>query len=207
MAPSLFGGTRKRNPDSAFTGPVRGCASRGRTAGSAGRPSRAPPARSPGSARSGIRRSGSGSRTPRRTRRRDRSGETGRRSRTPSRPWSRSAAASEPLDRIEGQAAVAADLEVEVGSLARVGPAGASHHGAALDGLALAHVRALELAVEAVVAAVVVEEHAQAVGAELRDVAGGAGRDRVHRCPFRRGDADAVPADCRVPGTGRASEA
>src|SRR2546422_6200524 len=77
-------------------------------------------------------------------------------------------------------------------------PPDVADHLALEDPLTLRHARVVQVAVEGVVAAAVVEQDRCEVGAERSGEAHGAGRDRPDRRAHRRRDADAVPRDAGV---------
>src|SRR5438067_13449501 len=74
------------------------------------------------------------------------------------------------------------------------------------DALAFRHRGVVEIPVEAVVAAPVVEQHRGEVRPEPPGETYGAARDGAYGGPLWRGDADAVPRDPRVARTGGGAE-
>src|SRR2546430_15993705 len=103
----------------------------------------------------------------------------------------------QPIDGIERDPPLSPDLEVEVrAAVARL----AAH---VPDDLALEHALAFryggvaQIAVEAVVAAPVVEQHRGEVCPERTRETHGAAGGGAHRRPERRGESDAVPGDPR----------
>src|SRR6266576_4537061 len=126
--------------------------------------------------------------------------------RRPSRTGSASASGLQPVDRIQGDAAVAPDLEVQVGPLV-ARPTAHMAQGLTLDDpLPMGHRRVTQVAVEAVVAAAVIDQHGSEVGAERSREAHGAAGDGADRRAGRRGDADTVPRDAGVVRARRGAE-
>src|SRR6266550_3816981 len=121
-----------------------------------------------------------------------------------SRTGSASAARLQPVDGVEGDAALAPNLEVQVGSLiAR--PAAHVAHDLSLDhALSLGHGGIVQIAVKAVEAAPVVDQYRSEVGAEQPREAHGAARDGAYGSAGRRRDSDPVPRDARIARASRA---
>src|SRR5439155_1557763 len=109
-----------------------------------------------------------------------------------------SASRLQPVDGVEGDAALAPDLEVQVGSLiARPAP----HMAEDLpfgDALPFGDCRVIQVAVEAVIAAAVIDQNGFEVGAEGSRKAHGAARDAADGGAGRRRDSDAVPRQAGV---------
>src|SRR6266853_986185 len=123
-----------------------------------------------------------------------------------SRTASASAARLQPVDWVQGDAALAPDLEVQVGSLV-ARPAAHVAHDLSLDyALPLGHGGIAQVAVKAVVATPVVDQYRSEVGAERPREAHGAARDGADGRAGRGRDADPVPRDARLVRARRGTE-
>src|SRR5436309_1550241 len=112
----------------------------------------------------------------------------------------------QPVDRIQGDAALPAHLEVEVRAPVARLAADVPDDLAFRDPFALGDSGLAEVAVEAVVPAAVIEQDRREIGAERPGEAHGAGRDGAHRRACGCRDPDAVPGDPGVVGPGRGAE-
>src|SRR5437667_295930 len=109
-----------------------------------------------------------------------------------------SASRLQPVDGVEGDAALAPDLEVQVGSLiARPAPDMAEDLPFG-DSLPFGDCRVIQVAVEAVIAAAVIDQNGFEVGAEGSRKAHEAARDAADGGAGRRRDSDAVPRQAGV---------
>src|SRR5437763_10151754 len=112
----------------------------------------------------------------------------------------------QPVDRIQGDPALPAHLEVEVRPPVARLAAHVPDDLALRDPFALGDGGLAEVAVEAVVPAAVIEQDRREIGAERPGEAHAAGRDGAHRRTCRCRDPDAVPGDPGVVGPGRGTE-
>src|SRR5216117_2744528 len=117
-----------------------------------------------------------------------------------------SAARLQPVDRVQGDAALAPDLEVQVGSLIARPTAHVAEDLAFGDPFAASHARVTQVAIKTVVAAAVIHQHGEEVGAEGSREAHAAARNGADRRAGRRRDSDAVPRDARVVRAGGGAE-
>src|SRR5207249_4164677 len=112
----------------------------------------------------------------------------------------------QPVDRIQSDAALAPDLEVQVGPLVARPAAYMAEDLPSDDPLSVGHRGVAQVAIKAVVAAPVIDQHGGEVGAEGSGEAHGAARDGADGRAGRRRDADAVPRDARVVRACRGAE-
>src|SRR5438552_15847834 len=123
-----------------------------------------------------------------------------------SRTGSASAARLQPVDGVQGDAALAPDLEVQVRSLIARPTAHVAHDLSLDHALSLGHGGIVQIAVKAVEAAPVVDQYRSEVGAEQPREAHGAARDGAYGSAGRRRDSDPVPRDARIVRAGRGTE-
>src|SRR5206468_7945036 len=107
---------------------------------------------------------------------------------------------------IQRDTALAANLEVEVWAFVARLAADVADQLSPSNPIALVDGRIIQVGVEGVVTAAVIDQHRRQVEAERTREADGTGRDRADRRTDRRLDADPVAWDARVVGSGRRAE-
>src|SRR5439155_12401280 len=107
---------------------------------------------------------------------------------------------------IQCYAALAANLEMEVRAFVARCAADVSDHLTAGDTVTLPHGRVVQVGVDGIVPAAVVDQHGRQIQAQRSREADGAGGDRADRRADGRLDADTVARNARVVGTGRRAE-